>query len=68
MTNTFYFEDGMDNLFDEHGERVYDPMEGALTEITDPPWLFAPQYTTYSRISMACPLQHSPLEATTYAS
>ncbi|KAG1448508.1 hypothetical protein G6F56_008922 [Rhizopus delemar] len=36
MTNTFYFEDGMDNLFDEHGERVYDPMEGVLTEITDP--------------------------------
>ncbi|CEI98954.1 hypothetical protein RMCBS344292_13049 [Rhizopus microsporus] len=26
----------MDNLFDEHGERVYDPMEGVLTEITDP--------------------------------
>jgi hypothetical protein len=35
MTNTFYFEDEMDNLFDEHGERVYDPMEGVLTEITD---------------------------------
>lgn len=29
MTNTFYFEYGMDNLFDEQGERVYDPMEGA---------------------------------------
>lgn len=36
MTNTFCFKDGMDNLFDEHGERVYDPMEGVLTEITDP--------------------------------
>ncbi|KAG1145598.1 hypothetical protein G6F37_002295 [Rhizopus arrhizus] len=35
MTNTFYFKDGMDNLFDEYGERVYDPMEGVLTEITD---------------------------------
>ncbi|KAI8091189.1 uncharacterized protein B0P05DRAFT_444361, partial [Gilbertella persicaria] len=33
--NTFYFEDGMGNLFDEHGERVYDPMEGVLTEITN---------------------------------
>ncbi|ORE10748.1 hypothetical protein BCV72DRAFT_220856 [Rhizopus microsporus var. microsporus] len=34
MTNTFYFKDGMDNLFDEYGERVYDSMEGVLTEIT----------------------------------
>ena len=36
MASTFYFKDGMDNLFDEHDERVYDPMEGVLTEITDP--------------------------------
>jgi hypothetical protein len=36
FSQTFYFEDGMDNLFDEHGERVYDPMEGVLTEIADP--------------------------------
>ncbi|KAI8876125.1 hypothetical protein K501DRAFT_279703 [Backusella circina FSU 941] len=36
MTNTFYFEDGMVNLFDEHSERVYDPMKGVLTEATDP--------------------------------
>ncbi|KAG1150441.1 hypothetical protein G6F37_011198 [Rhizopus arrhizus] len=26
----------MDNIFDEQGERAYDPMEGVLTEITDP--------------------------------
>jgi hypothetical protein len=26
----------MDNLFDEHGERVHDSMEGVLTKITDP--------------------------------
>lgn len=26
MTNTFYFEDGMDNLFDEHDERVYNEL------------------------------------------
>lgn len=31
MTNTFYFEDGKDNLFDEHGRRVYDAMEGGST-------------------------------------
>lgn len=35
MANTFYFKDEMDNLFDEQSERVYDPMEGMLTEITD---------------------------------
>jgi hypothetical protein len=35
MANTFYFKDGMDNLFDEHEERVYDPMERVLTKITD---------------------------------
>ncbi|EIE90658.1 hypothetical protein RO3G_15369 [Rhizopus delemar RA 99-880] len=27
MASTFYFKDGLDNLFDEHDERVYDPME-----------------------------------------
>ena len=36
MTNTFYFEDEMDNFFDEHDEKDYDPMEGVLTEITNP--------------------------------
>lgn len=36
MTNTSYFEDEMGILFDEHGERVHDPMEGVLAEITDP--------------------------------
>ncbi|KAI8885109.1 hypothetical protein K501DRAFT_271013 [Backusella circina FSU 941] len=36
VLDTFYFEDRMVNLLDEHGERVYDSMEGVLTEITDP--------------------------------
>jgi hypothetical protein len=36
IINIFYFEDGMDNLFHEHGEKAHNPMEGVLTEITDP--------------------------------
>ncbi|KAI7907524.1 uncharacterized protein BX663DRAFT_556824, partial [Cokeromyces recurvatus] len=35
MINTFS-KNGMDNLFNEHGERVYNPMKGVLTEMTDP--------------------------------
>lgn len=26
----------MDNLFHEHGEKAHNPMEGVLTEITEP--------------------------------
>ncbi|KAI7903640.1 uncharacterized protein BX663DRAFT_423139, partial [Cokeromyces recurvatus] len=33
---TFYFKDRMNTLFDEYDERVYNPIEGVLTEITDP--------------------------------
>ncbi|KAI9494113.1 hypothetical protein BDB00DRAFT_871641 [Zychaea mexicana] len=29
-------EDGQENLFNEHGEKVYDPMEDVLTQIDDP--------------------------------
>ncbi|KAI9487797.1 MAG: hypothetical protein EXX96DRAFT_476249 [Benjaminiella poitrasii] len=36
MTSIFYFKDGVDNPFDEYDERVYNPIEGVLTEITDP--------------------------------
>lgn len=36
MINTFLYEDGQDNLFDEKGKRVYDPMEAVLIEINDP--------------------------------
>lgn len=35
MTNSFYY-DGKDNLFDELGKRVYDPMKDDLTKITNP--------------------------------
>ena len=35
MTITFYYEDGMDNILDDNGTKVFDPMEGILTEITD---------------------------------
>ncbi|KAI9262895.1 hypothetical protein EDC94DRAFT_518704 [Helicostylum pulchrum] len=34
--STFYYEDGQDNVFNENGEKVVDPMEGVLTDITDP--------------------------------
>ncbi|RCH85203.1 hypothetical protein CU097_008583 [Rhizopus azygosporus] len=33
---TFFYEDGQENLFNEHGEKVYDPMEDFLTQIDDP--------------------------------
>lgn len=36
MKNAFFYEDGQDNVYYENGERVFDPMEGILTEITDP--------------------------------
>ncbi|KAG2236674.1 hypothetical protein INT48_000671 [Thamnidium elegans] len=29
-------QDGQENLFNEHGEKVYDPMEDVLTQIDDP--------------------------------
>ncbi|KAI8076661.1 uncharacterized protein B0P05DRAFT_471648, partial [Gilbertella persicaria] len=34
--NTFYYEDGLENVFNENGEKVVDPMEGILTDIIDP--------------------------------
>ncbi len=33
---SFYYEDGNDNVYNEQGEKVLDPIEGILTEITDP--------------------------------
>lgn len=33
MTNTFYFEDRVVNLFNEYGERVHGSMEGILIKI-----------------------------------
>jgi hypothetical protein len=35
MTFIFYYEDGNDNIFDDNGTKVFDPMEDVLTEITD---------------------------------
>lgn len=35
MTILFY-EDGLENLFKEHGEKVYNPMKDVLTQIDDP--------------------------------
>lgn len=34
--NTFYCEDGLENIFNENGEKVVDPMEDVLTYIIDP--------------------------------
>lgn len=35
MTFTFYYEDGNDNIFNDNKTKVYDPMEGVLTDVTD---------------------------------
>ena len=32
----FFYEDGQENIFNEQGEKVYDPMEGVLTQADDP--------------------------------
>lgn len=34
--NSFYYEDGKNNIFDELGNAVYDPMEKVMTQIDDP--------------------------------
>jgi hypothetical protein len=34
--NTFFYEDGHNNVYNKDGERVFNPMEGVLTEINDP--------------------------------
>lgn len=36
MTTRFFYEDGQENVYDEQGIKVFDPMEGVLTQITDP--------------------------------
>jgi transposase len=36
IKNTFFYEDGHDNVYNEDGEKVFDPMEGVLTEVNDP--------------------------------
>jgi hypothetical protein len=34
--NTFFYEDEHNNVYNKDGERVFDLMEGALTETSDP--------------------------------
>ncbi|KAG1441614.1 hypothetical protein G6F56_011398 [Rhizopus delemar] len=36
MSSVFYNEDGQDNLYDENGMKVDDPVEDVLTEVNDP--------------------------------
>jgi hypothetical protein len=36
MSNTFYFEDGQENVYNDRGQKVFDPMEDILTQIKDP--------------------------------
>lgn len=36
MSHPFFYEDGQDNLYNEIGEKVYDPMEGILIQVDDP--------------------------------
>ncbi|KAI8063990.1 hypothetical protein BDF21DRAFT_347134, partial [Thamnidium elegans] len=32
---TFFYKDGQENLLNELGERVFDPMEDVLTQVDD---------------------------------
>ena len=32
----FFYKDEHDNVYNEEGKRVFDPMEGVLTDISDP--------------------------------
>jgi hypothetical protein len=34
--NTFFYEGEHNNAYNKDGERVFDPMEGVFTEISDP--------------------------------
>lgn len=36
MTNIFYFEDEQENVCNEKGKKVFDPMEEVLMQVTDP--------------------------------
>lgn len=36
MTSIFYFKDGQENVYNEKGKKVFDPMEEVLTQVTDP--------------------------------
>ena len=34
--STFFYEDGLDNLYNERGQKVNDPLEGILTDVSHP--------------------------------
>ncbi|KAI7871603.1 hypothetical protein BDF14DRAFT_1699074, partial [Spinellus fusiger] len=34
--NSFFYEDGQENIFNKQGEKVQDPIEDALTQVDDP--------------------------------
>ncbi|KAI8060401.1 uncharacterized protein B0P05DRAFT_557997 [Gilbertella persicaria] len=36
MTTTFFYEDGQENVYNDLGIKVFDPVENVLTQITDP--------------------------------
>ena len=36
IKNTFFYEDRHDNAYNKNGERVFDLMQGMLTEISEP--------------------------------
>jgi hypothetical protein len=36
MTNTFFYEDGQENVYNEQGIKAFDPIGDTLTQITDP--------------------------------
>jgi hypothetical protein len=34
--NSFFYEDGQENIFNEQGKKVYDSMKDVLTQVDDP--------------------------------
>jgi hypothetical protein len=36
IKNRLFYKDGHENVYNEEKEKVFDPMEGVLTEISDP--------------------------------
>lgn len=36
IKNTFFYEDEHENVYNEYEKRVFDPIEGVLTEVSDP--------------------------------
>jgi hypothetical protein len=36
MTNTFFYKDEQENVYNEQGIKIFDPMEDVLTKIANP--------------------------------